>query len=64
MTRRPWRPAESDRVFAWRLDSLKRAGYRDDATFSLAADTHVDLHLALELVERGCPAPTATRIML
>jgi hypothetical protein len=59
-----WRAAESDRVFAWRLDSLKRAGYQDDAAFSLANGTHVDLHFAVDLVERGCPAPTATRILL
>ena len=59
-----WRADEPDRIYAWRLDSLKRAGFHDDTAFSLATGAHVDLHLALELVDRGCSVETAARILL
>jgi hypothetical protein len=59
-----WRAHEPDRIYAWRLDSLKRAGYHDDAAFSLATGAHVDLHLAIKLVDRGCSVETAARILL
>jgi hypothetical protein len=59
-----WRADEPDRIYAWRLDSLKRAGYHDDTAFSLATGAHVDLHLALKLVDRGCSVEMAARILL
>jgi hypothetical protein len=59
-----WRADEPDRIYAWRLAALKRAGFHDDTAFSLATGEHVDLHLALKLVDRGCPVETAARILL
>jgi len=56
--------AEADRIFGWRLESLKRAGYHDDAAFRAALYTAIDLHLALRLLDRGCSAETAARILL
>jgi hypothetical protein len=59
-----WKPAESERIFAWRLLSLKQGGYDDNAAFVLAHVGHVDLHLAVDLVARGCSTQTAARILL
>ena len=55
---------ELDRVERWRLEELVRAGYDPSAAFELAARTDVDLHAAVELVERGCPNELAARILL
>lgn len=55
---------ETERVERWRLDELLRAGYAEDAARELAARLDVDLHSAVELVERGCPADIAARILL
>ena len=55
---------ESQQVFCWRLDVLERAGYSADEAGLLATCTHVDLHLATQLRERGCPSETALRILL
>lgn len=51
-------------VLEWRVDSLVRAGYTQDAAFDLAFSKHVDLHAAVRLVKSGCPADTALRILL
>jgi len=55
---------ELDRVERWRAEELLRAGYAPGAAQDLAARTDVDLHLAIELLERGCPADVAVRILL
>ena len=55
---------ETVRVERWRLDELLRAGYPEDAAREFAARLDVDLHSAVELVERGCPADIAARILL
>ena len=54
---------ERDRVFAWRLEELLRAGYRPEAASLLAAHPEVDLHRAIELRARGCAHETAVRIL-
>ena len=54
---------EQERVERWRADALERAGYARDAAAELAARADVDLHHAIELVERGCPPETALRIL-
>lgn len=56
--------AESDRVTAWRACELLKAGYEPLAAVELAEHPEVDLHLALELVERGCPTDLAAKILL
>ncbi len=55
---------ESQQVFCWRLAVLERAGYPAEDAGLLATCTHVDLHLATHLRERGCPPETALRILL
>ena len=56
--------AESDRVTAWRACELLKAGYEPLTAVELAEHPEVDLHLALELVERGCQHDLAARILL
>lgn len=53
-----------DQVDAWRIEVLVAAGYPFDDAVLLAADLTVDLHLAVELVHRGCPLTTALLILL
>ena len=48
----------------WRTDALVRAGFTPDQAASLAARTDVDLHSAIQMVERGCPPDVAVRILL
>ena len=55
---------EDERVARWRLEQLLRAGYDDTAAHILADLVDVDLHLAVDLVSRGCAADTALRILL
>ena len=52
-----------DVVVAWRLHVLLLAGYPvHDA--ELLADSDVDLHQAVALLEQGCPPLTAIRILI
>ena len=51
-------------VVGWRAETLLRAGFDPAAAVDLAASKHVDLHRAVELVDRGCPPETALRILL
>ena len=55
---------ESDRVTAWRACELLKAGYEPMLAVELAEHPEIDLHSALELVERGCPPDLAARILL
>lgn len=55
---------EELRVVLWRASTLLSAGYDDDAALDLALDRRVDLHLAVELLTRGCPQDTAVRILV
>ena len=55
---------EQERVERWRVEALERAGYEPEAAAELAAHPDVDLHRAIELLESGCPAETALRILL
>jgi len=54
---------EKDRVFFWRCDELRRAGYSFRDVLLLAISDDVDLHLAIDLPARGCPHDTALRIL-
>ena len=53
-----------DAVVRWRMSVLLRAGYLWDDALELAMDTQVDLHLAVDLVNRGCASETARRILV
>ena len=55
---------EAERIERWRAEELERAGYEPISAAELAARQDVDLHLAVELLERGCPVDTALRILL
>jgi hypothetical protein len=55
---------ELERVERWRTEELLRAGYDPVAATDLASRLDVDLHRAIELLEHGCPAELAIRILL
>ena len=55
---------ESERVMLWRTEEMERAGYAPAEARELAERMYVDLHLAIELVRKGCPAETAVRILV
>lgn len=54
---------EAERVLLWRITRLVEAGYCAECAVELGCAT-VDLHAAVDLVERGCPAELALRILL
>jgi len=55
---------EQQMIELWRTEELERAGYSHRAAGRLAARHDVDLHLAVRLVERGCPPELALKILL
>jgi hypothetical protein len=56
--------AEAERVLLWREEELERVGYERGTARDLAERAYVDLHFAMDLLRRGCPAETAVRILL
>lgn len=62
LTTRP--DEELEIVERWRLESLERAGYDMESAAVLAATHEVDLHRAVELVQRGCSVSLALQILL
>jgi hypothetical protein len=56
--------SEIDRVEQWRHEALERAGYDPEAAVVLAASHDVDLHDAVQLLERGCSVELALQILL
>lgn len=50
-------------VTAWRREQLTSVGFTLPAAARLAEDQRYDLHLLIELVERGCPPELAVRIL-
>ncbi len=55
---------EIEQVERWRLQSLERAGYDAESAAVIAASHDVDLHRAIDLLERGCPVGVALQILL
>ena len=55
---------ETDLVETWRAEQLELAGYGPREAAKLARRNDVDLHLAVDLVRRGCPADLALKILL
>jgi hypothetical protein len=55
---------ELERVERWRAEALVRSGYDPVAAAGIAARLDIDLHTAIDLVERGCPADLAVRILV
>jgi hypothetical protein len=55
---------EIEQIEQWRLESLARAGYDAESAAVIAASHDVDLHRAVELLQRGCPLDIALQILL
>jgi len=58
------RETEMERVERWRAEALEKVGYDPSSAATLAIRHDVDLHHAIQLVERGCPPETAVRILV
>jgi hypothetical protein len=52
------------RVLRWRFTQMLRAGYLPEQAVVLSVAGDVDLHLATDLLRRGCSPGTALRILL
>ena len=55
---------EQERIERWRAEELVRAGYDPGDAVALAARHDIDLHLAVSLVQRGCPHELAIDILI
>jgi hypothetical protein len=53
-----------EEVFGWRVEQLLRAGSDESSAVILAKRSHVDLHVAVDLLGRGCPPKLALEILL
>jgi hypothetical protein len=56
--------SEVDRIEQWRHGELERAGYDPESALVLAASHDVDLHDAVNLLNRGCTVDLALQILL
>ena len=61
--RHPLESPGADTVTEWRASRLREAGFSPQLADVLARDCAYDLHAVLELVDRGCPADLAARIL-
>jgi hypothetical protein len=57
-------PTEVERIERWRAEELERAGYEPRAAGRLAVRHDVDLHHAIDLLQRGCSTDLALQILL
>lgn len=55
---------EADLIEAWRVEALERAGYLPSEAAEIAVRHDIDLHMAVDLLERGCRSDLALRILL
>jgi hypothetical protein len=55
---------EQQRIESWRMEALERAGYDRRPAAILACRKDVDLHQAIALLQNGCSAELALRILL
>ncbi len=55
---------ETERVERWRMGELLRVGFDVESAALIASELEVDLHGAIDMVERGCPPDLAARILL
>jgi hypothetical protein len=51
------------RILAWRRQRLLESGFPAPLAARVATDSRFDLHVLIELAERGCPPELAVRIM-
>jgi len=61
--RPPDETSSADPVVGWRARRLRQAGLSAHLADALAGDRAYDLHAILGLVDRGCPAELAVRIL-
>jgi hypothetical protein len=54
---------EIEKIQQWRAEELERAGYPALDAGELAGRHDVDLHLAVDLLRRGCPVEVALQIL-
>ncbi len=57
------RPSEQEIVERWRAQELERAGYPATVAMELAIRADVDLHVAVELLQKGCSPQVAADIL-
>ncbi|HEU5211963.1 MAG TPA: hypothetical protein VFU10_04275 [Gaiellaceae bacterium] len=55
---------ENERIERWRFEALLRAGYEPTAARRIASRLDIDLHHAVDLLERGCDPELALAILL
>ncbi len=55
---------DRERVIRWRVEQLASVGYSWPAAMVIAANTQIDLHEAVEIVQAGCHPEIAVRILL
>lgn len=55
--------SERDRVVRWRSEELERVGYDRISAGELAGRMDVDLHVAKDLLRRGCSIELALQIL-
>ena len=55
---------EMSMVEGWRAEELERAGFDPRAAATIAARHDIDLHLASDLLRRGCAQELALQILL
>jgi hypothetical protein len=63
MQTKPTVEAPGDEVTHWRRDQLSASGFAPTLAAAIAADPRYDVHLLIELVERGCRPDLAARIL-
>jgi hypothetical protein len=56
-------PTEQELVERWRAEALERAGFPEDVAAELAMRNDVDLHRAIELLQKGCSPQLAADIL-
>ncbi len=54
---------EAHQLVAWRRNQLAAVGFTLPLATRIARDSRYDVHVLIELVQRGCPAELAVRIM-
>lgn len=55
---------EMERIERWRVEELERAGYSRGQALELGGRHDVDLHLAADLLRKGCQPELAVQILL
>ena len=56
--------SEIERIERWRADELVRVGYDAEQAMALAVRHDIDLHVACDLLAKGCDLALAWEILL